>query len=132
MVLVDTSVFIGYFRNTPGAQYGKMKHLVDNGLPFGICNHIYQELLQGALNKNEFETLKTYLGALPFFDLKLGKLSYENAARLFFDCRKKGITVRNSIDLIIAEIAIENDLYLLHDDKDYIGISQVNKALKFY
>jgi predicted nucleic acid-binding protein len=44
----------------------------------------------------------------------------------------KGITIRSSIDLIIAEIAIENDLYLLHDDKDYIGISQINKALKFY
>jgi predicted nucleic acid-binding protein len=132
MVLVDTSVFIGYFRRTHGVPYNKMKLLVDSGQPFGICNHIYQELLQGALNKNEFETLKEYLGTLPFFDLKLGKLSYENAAQLFFDCRKKGITIRSSIDLIIAEIAIENDLYLLHDDKDYIGISQVNTALKFY
>jgi len=132
MVLVDTSVFIGYFRKAHGAPYGKMKHLVDNGLPFGICNHIYQELLQGALNKNEFEVLKEYLGALPFFDLKLGRLSYENAAQMFFNCRKKGITIRSSIDLIIAEIAIENDLYLLHDDNDYVGISHVNKALKLY
>jgi predicted nucleic acid-binding protein len=109
-----------------------MKHLVDNSQPFGICNHIYQELLQGALNKKEFELLRSYLGTLPFFELKYGKHSYENAAQLFFDCRRNGITVRSSIDLIIAEIAIENDLYLLHNDKDYNAISHVDNALKFY
>jgi predicted nucleic acid-binding protein len=132
MVLVDTSVLIGYLKGTVGIPYQKMKHLVDNGLPFGICNHVYQELLQGAYSKKEFETLKNYLGVLPFYDLMFGKRSYENAAQLYFDCRKKGITIRSSIDLIIAEIAIENDLFLLHNDKDYIGIAQVNKMLKFY
>jgi len=132
MVLVDTSVFIAYFKQSESVPCRKMRHLIENDLPYGICNYVYQELLQGALNKNEFDLLKDYLEPLPFFDLKYGRQSYESAARLYFDCRRKGITVRSSIDLIIAEIAIENGLYLLHDDKDYMMISEVNKALKFY
>jgi predicted nucleic acid-binding protein len=132
MVLVDTSVLIGYFRGFNGAPYRKMKYLVDNNMPYGICGYVYQELLQGAASRNELELLKKYLDPLPFYSLKHGKLSYENVARLFFDGRKKGITIRNSIDLIIAEIAMENDLYLLHDDRDYVKIAEINKNLKFY
>jgi len=51
---------------------------------------------------------------------------------MYINCRKKGITVRSSLDLIIAEIAIENELFILHDDNDYINISKVYKKLKLY
>jgi len=132
MILVDTSVFIGFFRKTDGAPYRKMEYILQNDLPYGICCYIYQELLQGALDKREFEMLKDYLDPLPFFEFNYGKQSYESAARMFFDCRRKGITVRSSIDLLITQIAIENNLYLLHDDTDYTRIAEVNKNLKFY
>jgi predicted nucleic acid-binding protein len=48
------------------------------------------------------------------------------------NCRKKGITVRSAIDLLIAETAIENDLYLFHNDNDYTNISKVYNILKMY
>ena len=51
---------------------------------------------------------------------------------MFFDCRRKGITIRSTVDLLISQIAIENNLYLLHDDTDYTRIAEVNKKLKFY
>jgi len=132
MILVDTSVLIGYFKGTEGTVYDKMSYLVDNEIPYGICNYVYQELLQGSANEREYKLLKNYLSTLPFYDLLYEKESFENAALLYMNCRKKGITVRSTIDLLIAEIAIENSLYLFHNDSDYINISKVNELLKTY
>ena len=132
MVLVDTSVFIGYFKKTSGVPYEKMDHIIENDIPYGICNYIYQELLQGSGNMQEFELLKEYLNSLPFYNLRYGIQSFENAASMFMTCRKKGITVRSTLDLIIAEIAIENDLFLLHDDTDFTNIAKIYKNLKLY
>jgi predicted nucleic acid-binding protein len=132
MILVDTSVLIGYFKKSRGTLYDKMDYLIDNGMPYGICHYVYQELLQGSANEWEYELLKEYLGTLPFYDLRYGKESFENAALMYMNCRKKGITLRNTVDLLIAEIAIENNLYLFHNDNDYTNISKVYKNLKVY
>ena len=132
MVLADTSILIGYFKNRKQAPYNKMDYIIDNDIPYGICSYVYQELLQGARNNHEYELLKEYLGTLPFYDLLHGKQSFENAALMYINCRRKGITVRSTLDLIIAEIAIENNLYLLHDDMDFKNISKVYEDLKMY
>jgi len=132
MILVDTSVLIGYFKGIKEPVYDKMNYLVDNEIPFGICHYVYQELLQGSANENEYKLLKDYLTTLPFYSLRYGNESFENAALMYMNCRKKGITTRSTIDLLIAEIAIENDLYLFHNDSDYTNISKVCKALKIY
>jgi len=132
MILTDTSVLIGYLKGSKGIPYDKMDYIVNNDIPYGICNYVYQELLQGAGNEQEYQLLKEYLDSLPFYDLRYGKKSFENAALMYINCRKKGITVRSSLDLIIAEIAIENELSILHDDNDYINISKVYKKLKLY
>ena len=132
MVLVDTSILIGYFKQRNGIPYEKMDYIIDNDIPYGICNYVYQELLQGSGNKQEYELLKEYLNTLPFYDLRYGRRSFENASLMFTICRKKGITIRSSIDLLIAEIAMENNLYLLHDDMDYTNIAKIYKDLKLY
>ena len=132
MILTDTSVLIGYLKGSKGIPYDKMDYIVNNDIPYGICNYVYQELLQGAGNEQEHQLLKEYLDSLPFYDLRYGKKSFENAALMYINCREKGITVRSSLDLIIAEIAIENELSILHDDNDYINISKVYKKLKLY
>jgi hypothetical protein len=132
MILVDTSVLIGYFKETKGIPYEKMDYIIDADIPYGICNYIYQELLQGVRSQKEYKILKEHLDSLPFYDLRFGKQSFENAALMYITCRKNGITIRSTLDLIIAEIALENDLYLLHDDADFTNISKVHKGLKIY
>ena len=132
MILVDTSVFIGYFKNMNGIPYDKMDHIIENEIPYGICNYVYQELLQGTKNKKDFNLLKEYLDTLPFYYLLYDKQSFENSALIYFHCRKNGITIKSTIDLLIAEIAIENDLFLLHNDADFTNISKVIKTLKIY
>jgi len=132
MILVDTSILIGYFKNSEGIPYDKMNYIIDNEIPYGICFYVYQELLQGSANEREYKLLKNYLSSLRFYDLLYGKESFENAALMYMNCRKKGITLRSTVDLIIAEIAIENDLHLFHDDRDYANISKIYKNLKIY
>jgi predicted nucleic acid-binding protein len=64
--------------------------------------------------------------------LRHGKKSFANAALMYMNCRRKGITITSTLDLIIAEIAIENNLYLLHDDLDFTNISKVYENLVMY
>jgi len=100
MILVDTSVLIGYFKKMKGSPYEKMDYIIDADIPYGICNYVYQELLQGARNEQEYGLLLEYLNTLPFYDLKYGKRSFENAALMYIKCRKKGITIRSTLDLM--------------------------------
>jgi hypothetical protein len=66
-----------------------MDYIIDNYIPYGICNYVYQELLQGSKNSREYELLKEYLNTLPFYELRYGKQSFENAALMFINCKKK-------------------------------------------
>ena len=132
MILLDTSVLINYFRNSQDKSVTLLDEIIDRKIPYGICDFVYQELLQGTRTEKEFNTLKEYLESIPFYYLNYGKESYEKAAMLNFVCRKSGITVRSTIDLLIAQIAIENNLFLLHSDKDFDFIASVIKELKIY
>jgi predicted nucleic acid-binding protein len=132
MILVDTSILIGYFKGLKGPSYDKFDNIIDNRIPFGINNHIYQEVLQGAKTEKEFEQLKKYLNTLVFYDFYDNKKSSEAAALLYIKCRKNGITIRSTIDLIIVQTALEYDLHLLHNDNDYTNIAKVIKELKLY
>jgi hypothetical protein len=132
MVLVDTSVLIGYLKGIDRESFKKFDEIIENGIPYGINAFIYQEVLQGSRDKKEFDELKEYLSSLHFYELKYGNESYARSAYLYFQCRKAGLTIRSTIDLVIAETAIENDLFLLEDDNDYKAISKVVKELKIY
>jgi predicted nucleic acid-binding protein len=132
MVLVDTSVLISYFKGVENDKTEKFENLILNNIPFGINNYIYQELLQGASSEKDFNKLKIYLETQKFYDLKYDKKSYEDAAKMYYTCRKSGLTIRSTIDLLIAQTAIEHNLLLLHDDIDYTNIAKVIKTLKIY
>jgi predicted nucleic acid-binding protein len=130
MVLIDTSILIGYFKGIKGEPYDKMDFLIEQDISIGICNQVYQEVLQGAKDEKEFGMLKEYLNLMEMYGLRYGKQSYEDAALLYFKCRKSGITPRSTIDFIIAQTAIENNLLLFHNDKDFTQIAKITPDLK--
>jgi Predicted nucleic acid-binding protein, contains PIN domain len=132
MILVDTSVLISFFKGKETEKTNKFQQIIQSDIPFGINDFIYQEILQGSRTDKEFNLLKDYLQSQKFYSLKLGNKSYENAARMFFQCRKNGITIRSTIDLLIAEMAIENKLFLLHEDRDFSNMAKVIIDLKEY
>ena len=132
MILVDTSVLINYFKGINNYKTEKFEEILKNGIIFGINNFIYQEILQGASTEKEFKLLNQYLSSQKFYELNYGTKSYENAAKIYYSCRKKGVTPRSTIDLLIVETAIENNLFLLHDDNDFTEIAFIVGKLKEY
>ncbi|MCL5674570.1 MAG: PIN domain nuclease [Candidatus Omnitrophica bacterium] len=131
MILVDTSVLISYFRGIKNEGTDKFQYVLDSNILFGINFFIYQEILQGVKTEKEFRIVKSYLDTQKFYNLLAGKESFAKAALIFYKCREKGITVGSTIDCLIAITAIENNLFLLHTDKDFEKIQKV-APLKFF
>ena len=131
MILVDTSTLIDFFKNRDTIQVDKFKNIISLNIPFGINKYIYQEILQGSKNENEFNILDKYLSSQIFYEMGNDISSFRNSALLFFKCRKNGFTVK-TIDCLIANTTIENNLLLLHNDKDFEDIQKIDSRLKFY
>jgi len=130
MFLIDTSVWVDFLRNKRTVATDHLEMILDEKLPFGITSVIYQEILQGAASEKDFKTLVSFFSTQNFFYPTSDIGSYQGAAKLYFTCRRKGIMIRSSIDCLIAQIAIDNKLTLLHSDKDYIEIKKISPALK--
>lgn len=132
MVLIDTSVLIDFLKGASNEAVTSLDEILARQIPYGINHFIYQEILQGVRNQSEFNKLKSYLETIPFYNLPNRKESYEKAAYLNILCRQSGVTVRSTIDLLIVQTAIDNDLYLLHKDNDFVNIAKVVPKLKIY
>ncbi|MBE0427655.1 MAG: PIN domain nuclease [Nitrospirae bacterium] len=132
MILVDTSVMIDYLMGNENDAMYKFQYILDNNIPFGINPFIYQEVLQGVRTEKDFDKVKKYLDTQRFYSLKDEKESFASAAKIYFRCRKKGITVNSTIDCLIARTAVENNLYLLHNDSDFDNIARVVSELKIF
>jgi len=131
MVLVDTSVLINYLKGVDDEYSRMIDFFINNKVPFGINSYIYQELLQGAKSPVEFEKLRAYFSDFQFYELK-GRESYENAALINVSCRNSGVTIRSTIDLLIAQTAIENNVLLLANDSDYENMAKVIPELQLF
>lgn len=124
MILVDTSVLIDYLKGIENKSTKMFLQILEKGIPFGINHVIYMEVLQGAKTERDYNALNKYLDTQTFYELKRGKESYADAAKMYFKLRQKGVTVKSTMDCLIAQVAIENDLFLLHNDQDFSRISK--------
>jgi predicted nucleic acid-binding protein len=124
MILVDTSVWIGFFRGVDSPAAHSLEKLIDGEEDLFISEFILAEVLQGFKKDRDVELARRYLLEFPIALLK-GFDSYIRAAQIYRTCRKRGVTVRKTADCIIAQTAIENDLLLLHDDSDFDRIASV-------
>jgi len=117
VILVDSSVWIDYFNGIPTWQ----TDLLDNYLsdvPVVIGDLILTEVLQGFRSNKDYETAKAFLSALPFCQMG-GYNVVIQSAQNYRLLRKTGVTVRKTIDIIIATFCIMEGLTLLHDDRDF-------------
>ncbi|MCL1916700.1 MAG: PIN domain-containing protein [Peptococcaceae bacterium] len=132
MILVDTSVIIGFFKGQTDNKTKLFEEILTHEIPFGISAYTYQEVLQGARNENEYELLWSYLSTQAIYYLPEKASTYEQAARLYFDLRRQGVTPRSTIDILIALTAIENHLLLLHNDHDFDMMAAKVKDLRVF
>lgn len=130
MFLIDTSVLIDFFRGRPSEGVAIFESILDRNLAYGITSIIYQEVLQGASSSADFKKLAEYFSTLRFFQPLSEIDTYEQAARIYFACRQEGVTIRSTIDCLIAQVAIEYKLTLIHNDKDYERMAKIVKQLK--
>ena len=119
MILVETSVLIQFLRGEKNNKVDVFEILIKKGQPFGISTYTYAEILQGARDEDEYKLLDEYLGSQTIYDLHPGKETFKEAASIVYKMRKSGHTVRGLIDVLIALTAIQNNLILLHNDRDF-------------
>jgi len=130
MILVDTSVWVDFFRGVNSRQRRILHSLIENEEDIAVTEIILTEILQGIKEDNNYQKVKDYLLEFPI-QKPIGTETYLKAAQIYRDCRKKGKTVRKTVDCIIAAICMENDLPLLHRDSDFEIIESCT-ALKCY
>lgn len=128
MLLIDTSVWISVFRDRTRQVRQKLETLI-NDRQVLLTRFTQLELLQGTLNEKEWTLLSTYLETQDYIELTSD--SWQAAARIYYDLRRQGLTVRSPIDCCIAQVALENDLLLIHNDRDFETIAQVRSLQNF-
>lgn len=121
-ILVDASVWINLLRKNPTASVEYFKREIET-ITIATCPTIVQEVLQGIASDSDYATMKNYFMNLIQLPGNPYMLAQE-ASQLYRQIRKKGITIRKPNDCLIAAYAIANDIELLHDDKDFVFISQ--------
>jgi len=129
LILVDSSVWIDYFRGTVTAQTERLDSLLGSE-PLAIGDLILTEVLQGFGSERDFSDARKMLTALLVVELGGREIAIQ-AARNFRALRQRGVTVRKTIDTLIATRCIEDGYTLLHNDRDfdpfekYLGLSIV-------
>ncbi len=122
--LIDTSVWIDLFKDKSGRKKQQLTLLTDNH-EIVLSRFTQLELLQGAKNEREWQLLETYLEHQPYLEVTTS--TWHKAARMYFNLRRRGKTVRSPIDCCLAQIAIEAKALLLHRDQDFITISTMTE-----
>jgi hypothetical protein len=117
VILVDSSVWIDYFRGTATPQAEKLDSLLGTE-PIAVGDLILTEVLQGFVSDRDFNQAKKLLTSLVVVDLAGQDIAIQ-AAKNFRVLRAQGITVRKTIDTVIATRCIESGLSLLYSDKDF-------------
>ena len=123
MVLVDTGIWIDFLAGNNTSEVGLLVALLEQEESIAFIGMILQELMQGCSDERDARRIESSF--LPFVEIHPQRSSYRLAAKIFRDCRKKGYTIRSSIDCLVAACAMEWACPLLHKDRDYGYVEQV-------
>ncbi len=117
MVLVDTSVWVNFFNGIESPEVSMLDHILGSQ-QLVTGDLILIELLQGFRHTRDFNKAKALLESLEYRDMSNKKLAYQSAQN-YRTLRQKGVTIRKTINVMIATFCIEHNLELLHSDRDF-------------
>jgi predicted nucleic acid-binding protein len=126
MILVDTSVWVEVLKDTSGKVVQAFKARVSDEI-CALTRFTQLELLQGAKNEAEWLQLDEYLSTQYY--LEASERTWRDAARIYFELRRKGVTVNSPVDCCIGQLAMESKALLLHRDKDFERIAKIRPLL---
>lgn len=121
MRLVDTSAWIEIFRRPARLtidQLGGLDEVV-------TCLPVVQEVLQGFDDERAYRTAREAMLAMPIVESPLGEEVILEAIELYRAARRSGVTVRSSVDCLIAVCALRHDLEVVHRDRDFPSLARV-------
>ena len=124
--LIDTSVWIDFFNGTNNTQVVTLEKLLLNG-DACTCPVVLMEVLQGIRSDKICQNTEKLLSSLALYEINTEH--YLEAAQLFRCLRKQGLTIRKSLDCLIATVAIQNQLPILHRDRDFTAIARHTKLV---
>ena len=110
MILIDTSIWIRVFRDKQGVEAKRIQDWLA-GRKIVLTRFVQLELLQGCRDEKEWQLLSSYLEEQTYIEANTN--TWQAAARLYFDLRRQGLTVRSPIDCCIAQLALENNLHVI-------------------
>ncbi len=117
MILVDSSVWIDYFRGAPTAQTAQLDSLLPKER-LAIGDLVVAEVLRGFRDDRAFESARVVLEAFKLIELGGYRIALQ-AAKNYRLLKARGISVRKTVDCIIATKCIEDGFSLLHSDRDF-------------
>ena len=125
MMLVDTSVWIDYFRGNETPETDRLVDALSRDEDLCICGLILTEILQGIPSPKQYRQVKRLLK--PLIYLPVSREAHILAADIYRAARAEGKTIRNSVDCIIAACAVTHNVPLLQSDRDFLAIEAVSK-----
>jgi predicted nucleic acid-binding protein len=121
-LLVDSTVFIDFFRGRETAQTSRLEQCFQNGDEICYCGFVLLEVLQGIRDEKELVIVKHQFENLIY--LEDDRSTFELGATIYRELRRKGITIRNSIDCLIVATVIQHGVNFLENDRDYKFIEE--------
>lgn len=122
MILVDTSVWIDFFRGNALPHVQRLEEWIEQGENIVLCGVILTEILQGIREESTYQRTRHYLEFLRL--LPMTQDVFVEAAQIYRALRAQGITVRKPLDCMIAATALVHQAQLLHNDRDFVLIAQ--------
>jgi predicted nucleic acid-binding protein len=118
VIVVDTSVWIDVLNENATRQAGRCIELIEGGEPVALTDVILTEVLQGLRSDREAQMVERHLRAFPILRLE-GLDDFVLAAELYRTARHAGVTVRKTLDCLIAAPCVRTNAPLLHADSDF-------------
>ncbi len=118
MIVVDTSVWVDVLNERDTAQARRCIELLEDGAPLALTDVILTELLQGFRSEREAARVERYLRLFPILRLETLE-DFALAARLYRRARRAGVTVRKTLDCLIAAPCVRDGVPILHADEDF-------------
>ena len=117
MIVVDSSVWVDYFNGVATPASDRLDEILDLE-PIAVGDLILTEVLQGFRRDSDYRSARALLTSLTVVDMAGQNLAIK-AADNFRSLRKRGVTVRKTVDMLIATCCIEKKLILLYSDRDF-------------
>jgi predicted nucleic acid-binding protein len=128
VIVVDTTVWIDFLAARGTVFDRHLAELLESDAPIALVDIVYCEILQGIRDEEAYRRIRLSLLAHPILRPR-GLETFEVAANLYRAGRGRGLTIRRSVDCLIAATCLENEAEIYHNDRDFDALARVSALM---